>query len=80
MGKISKVCLDRVEGEEAILLVGEEQREIPAEWLPQGVKEGDALSICIEIDDVTTQSRKKYIQETQDALRKKSSLPGNLDL
>jgi hypothetical protein len=80
MGTESYACLDRIEGNEAVVIVDDRQREIPVLWLPKGVKEGDTLRIFIEVEESTTQSRKEKLQFKREALRKNSSLSGNFDL
>ena len=45
-----RVFLDRIEGDRAVLLFGEEGREtgtIPARLLPPGAREGDAFDLTL---------------------------------
>lgn len=37
------IILDRIEGERAVLLVGNERVEVPVAVLPEGCREGDVL-------------------------------------
>jgi hypothetical protein len=38
------IVLDRIEGDRAILMVGQERMEFPVSALPAGAKEGDVLT------------------------------------
>ena len=51
-----KAVVDRFEGENAVLLVGQEERQaiFPAASLPQGLSEGDYIRMKISYDAKTT--------------------------
>jgi hypothetical protein len=55
--------LDRIEGNTAVILVGEEGStiEISKDLLPQGVKEGDIISFKLEVKDKKTRAEKEKI-------------------
>ena len=50
--------IDRFEGENAVLLVGEDEQQVifPAKELPEGLNEGDYLRMNIVYDTDATQS------------------------
>ena len=50
--------LDRLEEDKAVLLVGEEEKKLvlPAELLPEGIAEGDYVSITIACDEEATRA------------------------
>ncbi len=53
-----KAVVDRFEGERAVLLVGQEERQaiFPAANLPQGLSEGDYIRMKISYDAKTTKA------------------------
>ncbi|OPY51202.1 MAG: hypothetical protein A4E49_02320 [Methanosaeta sp. PtaU1.Bin112] len=57
-----KAVIDRVEGELAVVLIGEKgefKLNIPLSLLPEGSRESDILNISIERDSFETQQVKK---------------------
>jgi len=58
-----RAFIDRIEGETAILLVGEEGHllQIPIRYLPRGVEEGTVVSVCFEIDAEATADARENI-------------------
>lgn len=56
--------LDRIEGNVAVILVGEDEGtvEIPKTLLPDGSREGDMLSVKLEIKDKKTRSEKERVE------------------
>lgn len=40
------IILDRIEGDRAVLLIGNERVEVPASVLPEGCREGDVLKLA----------------------------------
>jgi hypothetical protein len=44
------MVLDRIEGDRAVLLFGEERVELPASALPAGAREGDMLTFVLAPD------------------------------
>lgn len=71
-----KATLDRVEDGIAVFITSE--KEISLEWpeneLPNGLKEGDAVTIFAEIkkDQATTRESKKRIEDKLEQLRNKN--------
>jgi hypothetical protein len=47
-----KAVVDRIEGDTAVLLIGEEETrlDIPLRLLPEGTREGSHLTIAFELD------------------------------
>ncbi len=69
-----KGLVDRFEGVRAVLLLGEEEREaveIPKEFLPEGVKEGDILTFKIKIESRRTKEAKEKAADLIEKLRGK---------
>jgi len=69
-----KAVIDRVEGELAVLLLGnkgEFRLNIPLSLLPAGCKEGDVLNISIERDVVGTEQTKERVTDLMEKLKKK---------
>jgi hypothetical protein len=69
MKNVTRAYLDRIEGNIAVLYLGEDEADkvdIPLQYLPKDVKEGDAFSIAITKD----KSNLKVGKEVED-LRKK---------
>lgn len=44
------IVLDRIEGDRAVLLFGQERVEVPASALPAGAREGDVLTFTLAPD------------------------------
>ena len=55
--------LDRIEGETAVVLIGEDVLEIAKDLLPDGAKEGDVISIKFELKDRKTKEEKEKIEK-----------------
>jgi len=69
-----RAVIDRVEGELAVLLLGnkgEFRLNIPLSLLPAGCKEGDVLNISIEREPEATQQVKERVSGLMDKLKKK---------
>jgi hypothetical protein len=69
-----KATIDRIEGEKAVLLMGEEGRvkvDMPLVILPNGCKEGDILDITIIKDEETTRETKERVSALMEKLKKK---------
>jgi hypothetical protein len=69
-----KAIIDRIEGNTAVLLIGEEGKDklnMPLGLLPVGCKEGDVLSISIELDPEATSQAKERVSGLMDKLKKK---------
>ncbi len=67
--------IDRVEGELAVLLMGEEgetRLNVPLALLPEGCREGDILNISIERDPQATSLAKERVTGLMDKLKKRS--------
>lgn len=63
-----EVTIDRLERTKAVLLYGADGTSInwPRELLPEGLQEGDVLSVNIKKDDKATQ---KALKKTENLLR-----------
>ena len=69
-----KAVIDRVEGEFAVLLLGDKgefRLNFPLSLLPAGCKEGDVLSISIERNVAATEQTKERVSNLMDKLKKK---------
>ena len=70
-----KAVIDRIEGELAVLLMGDEGKirvNFPFSLLPEGCRESDVLNITIERDPQTTQQTKERISGLMERLKKKN--------
>ena len=69
-----RAVIDRVEGELAVLLVGDEsiKLNVPLSLLPVGCKEGDVLNISIERDPEATEQARERVSSLMEKLKKKS--------
>jgi len=78
--KIEKAVIDRITGEVATLLVGDNEKEmlVDLEKLPEGIKEGDWLEIDEEENfraaPNISEVRKKVVMSKLDKLRQGSDL------
>ena len=68
-----KATIDRIEGNIAIVLVGDEgiKLDIPLSLLPDGCKEGDVLNMSFERDVVGTEQTKERVSDLMEKLKKK---------
>jgi hypothetical protein len=69
-----KATIDRIEGKMAVLLMGEDGKakvNMPLSLLPEGCKEGDILSISIELDPEATKQAKERVSGLMENLKKK---------
>ena len=55
------LVIDRMEGDWAVIEFEKRTFNVPLSLLPQGVKEGDVISMLITIDEKATQSRSDEI-------------------
>ena len=70
-----KAVIDRIEGELAVLLMGEKGEiriNFPFSLLPEGSKESDVLSIAIEREPQATDKAKERTSSLMEKLKKKS--------
>jgi hypothetical protein len=70
-----KAVIDRVEGELAVLLLGDKgefKLNILLSLLPDGCKEGDVLNVSFERDVVVTEQAKERVSNLMEKLKKKS--------
>jgi hypothetical protein len=68
--------VDRIEGDIAVVLLGEEQDtrlDLPLKYLPAKVSEGHWLRIAIEIDHKKTDAVRKRVRQLMDELTEKSA-------
>ena len=69
-----KAVIDRVEGELAVLLLGDKgefRLNFPHSLLPAGCREGDILNISIERDMAATKQTKERVSGLMEKLKKK---------
>jgi hypothetical protein len=72
-----KATIDRIEGKMAVLLMGEDGKakvNMPLSLLPEGCKEGDILSISIELDPEATSQAKEKVSGLMEKLKKKGQV------
>ena len=70
-----KAVIDRVEGELAVLLLGDKgefRLNFPLSVLPAGCREGDILNISIERDLAATIQTKERVSGLMEKLKQKS--------
>jgi hypothetical protein len=70
-----KAVIDRVEGELAVLLLGDKgefKLNLPLSQLPEGCKEGDILNMSFERDVVGTEQAKERVSGLMEKLKQKS--------
>ncbi len=70
-----KAVIDRVEGDLAVLLLGDKgefRLNFPLSLLPAGCRESDILNISIERDVVGTEQTKERVTDLMEKLKKKS--------
>ena len=67
--------IDRFEGENAVLLVGEDEQQVifPANELPEGLNEGDYLRMNIVYDTDATQSAQEEAARLLESLGRRRS-------
>lgn len=66
-GHTMKVSIDRFEGDYAVVELPDMSTvDMSKQLLPKGAKEGDVLSISIDIDE--TKNRKKKVEKLMDEL------------
>lgn len=70
--KETPAWLDRLEGDTAVLYLGDGQDklDLPAKYLPAGVKAGAALRIAISLDVRETERLREKIRKLQQRLKK----------
>lgn len=67
--KTTPVFLDRIEREFGVLLLdGGQSVDIPATLLPQGVREGTAMTLTLSVDEVATAAGKQQVAGLMDEL------------
>ncbi len=69
-----KAVIDRVEGELAVLLLGDKgevRLNLPLSQLPEGCREGDVLKLSFERDQAATGQAKERVSDRMEKLKKK---------
>ena len=69
-----KALIDRIEGNKAVVLLGEEERDaadIPKGFLPEGSKEGDILTFKIKLESRRTKEAKEKVTDLINKLKNK---------
>lgn len=74
------VSLDRLEGEFAVVLSGESEVVVPSSWLPDGAKEGDTLSLQLQISVLESDARAHEVEGRLDRLRAGSKTDTEFEL
>lgn len=62
------IIIDRLEGEIAIVEYEDKLYNIPWAWLPARAKEGDVLSLTLEVDKEATAKRREEMKRKVDDL------------
>jgi len=74
-----KAVIDRVEGELAVLLLGDKgefKLNLPLSLLPEGCKEGDILNMSFERDPEATEQARERVSNLMEKLKKKGQGKG----
>jgi hypothetical protein len=74
-----KAVIDMVEGELAVLLLGDKgefKLNLPLSQLPEGCREGDVLNVSFERDPAATDKARERVSGLMEKLKKKSSGKG----
>jgi hypothetical protein len=72
-GGSTKIVVDRIEGDLAVLVLYEDDRvkfNLPLGYLPDGVREGDHLQMSFAEDESSRQSEKKRIDDLLKELKR----------
>ncbi len=71
----SRVVIDRIEGNLAVLVLYDDDRvkfNLPLRYLPKGAREGDHLQMSFAEDEAGRESEKKRIGDLLSELKKRS--------
>jgi len=71
MSKRVRAYLDRIEGKVAVLFLGEREEDevhLPKKYLPSGAREGDVLSISIQVDRAATEAARRDAERLLDQM------------
>ena len=76
MKKVSstKVVIDRIEGEHAVVVDFDDDSvkfNLPVDYLPKGVKEGDHLQMSFKVEEESREAQKKRVQDLLKELTEK---------
>ncbi|MEK6289055.1 MAG: DUF3006 domain-containing protein [Acidobacteriota bacterium] len=66
LGGSTKVVVDRIEGDLAVLVLYEDDRvkfNLPVHYLPEGVREGDHLQMGFTQDEESRESERKKVED-----------------
>jgi len=66
-----RIFLDRIEGEVAVLLLGDAEQdriEIPLKYLPRGLREGIVLTGAFTVEEEETEAARSRVQALIDEL------------
>jgi len=72
-GGSTKVVVDRIEGDLAVLVVYEDDRvkfNLPLHYLPEGVREGDHLQMGFAQDEESRESERKRAEDLLKELKR----------
>lgn len=72
ISKEFKAFVDRIEGDRAVVLIGEEGRQAiwPLEYLPEGSREGSVLRVAIGLDEDATKQTEEIVDSLIDRLQR----------
>ncbi len=70
-----KAVIDRFEGDQAVLLLGEREQQlvVSRSALPEGATEGSWMRVSFELDPEETETRRERVGELLQKLKKKGS-------
>lgn len=70
-----KAVIDRFEGDCAVILVGDEERQvcIPKKYLPEGAGEGSWLEVSFELDPEGGKKQEEKVKNLLEKLKNKNS-------
>ena len=71
-GASTKVVIDRIEGELAVVVLYNDDRvkfNLPLRCLPEGVREGDHLQMSLTKDEASRGSEKKRVEDLLNVLK-----------
>ena len=73
-GPSTKVVIDRVEDKLAVVVIYEDDSvkfNLPVDYLPEGVKEGDHLEMSFKVDKESREAQKKRVGDLLKELTEK---------
>ena len=67
-----KAFVDRIEGDNAVVLIGDEGRHAvwPLQDLPEGTREGSVLRVVVRLDDEATKQTEELVDSLIERLQR----------